>query len=95
MVTHAMSEQAYRRDLGGGLVLRWSTATDVEAIGQLYSYVFRPAVDAPPDTVTVAWLRDLMSGRHPLRRWRYRAGRRYRSPSRCRRDLPATAGLGV
>ena len=36
-----LSHPAYRRDLGGGLVLRWSTAADVEGIGQLYSYVFR------------------------------------------------------
>jgi Acetyltransferase (GNAT) domain len=66
MATHLMSEQAYRRDLGAGLVLRWSTPADVEGLGRLYSLVFRPTADAPPDTVMVAWLHDLMSGRHPL-----------------------------
>jgi hypothetical protein len=66
MATHTMGEPTYRRDLGGGLVLRWSTAADVEGLGQLYSYVFRPSADAPPNMVVVAWLRDLMSGRHPL-----------------------------
>src|SRR6266508_5043222 len=33
---HAMSEPTYRRDLGGGLVLRWSTAADIEGLGLLY-----------------------------------------------------------
>ena len=35
------SHPAYRRDLGGGLVLRWSTAADVEGIGQLYTHLSR------------------------------------------------------
>ena len=55
MATHAMSEPAYRRDLGGGLVLRWSTAADVEGIGQLYSFVFRNKPEAPLNHVH-AWL---------------------------------------
>jgi hypothetical protein len=61
-----LSHPAYRRDLGGGLVLRWSTAADVEGIGELYSYVFRAKPDGPPNQVMHAWTHDLMSGRHPL-----------------------------
>jgi hypothetical protein len=57
---------AYRRDLGGGLVLRWSTAADVERIGELYSYVFRGKPEDPPNHTINAWTHDLMGGRHPL-----------------------------
>jgi hypothetical protein len=61
-----LSHPAYRRDLGGGLVLRWSTAADAESIGQLYSYVFRGKPEDPPNHAMNAWTHDLMSGRHPL-----------------------------
>jgi hypothetical protein len=61
-----LSHPAYRRDLGGGLLLRWSTAADVEAIGQLYSYVFRNKPEDPPNQTMNFWTHDLMSGRHPL-----------------------------
>jgi len=40
----------YRRDLGGGLALRWSTAVDLERLGALYGDVFRDGPDAPPNT---------------------------------------------
>ena len=36
-----------RRDLGDGLVLRWSTAKDTEDIAQLNSLVFRWNRDEP------------------------------------------------
>src|SRR4051812_13623726 len=61
-----LSHPAYRRDLGGGLVLRWSTAADVEAIGQLYGFVFRDKPEDPPNQHMPAWTQDLMSGHHPL-----------------------------
>ena len=32
----AMSDDAFRRELGDGLVLRWSTADDTERLVQLY-----------------------------------------------------------
>ena len=37
----------YRRDLGDGLVLRWSTSADTEALVLLVSSVFRDQADAP------------------------------------------------
>jgi hypothetical protein len=61
-----MSEATYRRDLGDGLVLRWSTAADVDELERLYSHVFRDNADAPLNIFTALWTRDLMSGRHPL-----------------------------
>src|SRR4029450_13976046 len=61
-----LSDPAYRRDLGGGLVLRWSTAADAEGIGELYSFVFRGKPEDPPNHTMKAWQRDLISGRHPL-----------------------------
>jgi predicted N-acetyltransferase YhbS len=64
--THSLHEPAYRRDLGNGLVLRWSTAQDTEAIGQLFSFVFRDNPDLPLNSMITVWTADLMSGRHPL-----------------------------
>src|SRR5215210_834983 len=61
-----LSHPAYRRDLGGGLVLRWSTAADVEGIGQLYSFVFRDKAEDPPNQHMHVWTHDLMGGHHPL-----------------------------
>jgi hypothetical protein len=61
-----MSDAAYRRNLGDGLVLRWSTAADTEELGRLYAHVFRPNAEAPLNRHTVAWVRDMMSGHHPL-----------------------------
>lgn len=60
-----MHEQAYRREMGDGLVLRWSTAADIEQIGQLYETVFRPKPDAPLGTRMASWASDAASGRHP------------------------------
>ena len=56
----------YRRELGGGLVLRWSKAADEEALVALYRQVFRQSKDAPPNSTIGPWVRDMMSGRHPL-----------------------------
>ena len=39
----------YRRDLGDGLILRWSTAQDTENIAQLCSMVFRNKADEPSE----------------------------------------------
>src|SRR5258707_7914189 len=41
---------SYRRDLGDGLVLRWSTAQDTERIATLLSMVYRDKADEPPNT---------------------------------------------
>ncbi len=66
MALTSMDNLAYRRELGGGLVLRWSTAADVEGISQLYSYVFRNKQEDQLNQRMAAWTHDLMSGRHPL-----------------------------
>lgn len=60
-----MADDGYRRDLGDGLLLRWSTAEDVERVAGLYAYVFRPSADAPPNWRLPIWTRDMFSGRHP------------------------------
>lgn len=66
-MTHMpMSSPDYRHDLGGGLILRWSTAADYEAIAQLYGYVFREHGEEPLNQIVAAWTRDMMSGAHPL-----------------------------
>lgn len=62
----ALHEQSYRRDLGDGLLLRWSTADDTERLVYLYSRAFRDSPDEPLNDVMPFWTRDLMSGRHPL-----------------------------
>lgn len=61
-----LADQGYRRELGDGLVLRWSPVADVERIGHLCAQVFRDGPDDPPNTRQADWVRDLMSGRHPL-----------------------------
>lgn len=55
---------SYRREIGNGLMLRWSVASDSERIGTLYSEVFR-GKDEPPNQGMRVWTRDLMSGQHP------------------------------
>lgn len=60
------ADQGYRRELGDGLVLRWSTADDVDRLAALYGDVFRQSPEDPPNERIQIWTRDLMSGRHPL-----------------------------
>src|SRR6266700_3876076 len=57
---------AYRRDLGNGLVLRWSTAEDTEKIAQLVSHVFRSSAEEPANTRMADTVRRQMRGDHPL-----------------------------
>ncbi|HLY32368.1 MAG TPA: hypothetical protein VKQ36_15170, partial [Ktedonobacterales bacterium] len=64
--TVALSDPAYRRELGDGLLLRWSTADDAEQLGAFYSYVFRDRPEWPPNQPIAFWVRDMLSGRHPL-----------------------------
>ncbi|HZS91403.1 MAG TPA: GNAT family N-acetyltransferase [Chloroflexota bacterium] len=64
--SQTMADTGYRRELGDGLVLRWSTAEDCEGLAQLAAQVFRDGPDDPPDTSSADWTRDLISGRHPL-----------------------------
>lgn len=64
--TLSLSDADYRRDLGNGLLLRWSTAADIEGLVQLYSYVFRDGPEHPLNHPLAAWTREMMSGEHPL-----------------------------
>jgi hypothetical protein len=59
------SDQSYRRDLGDGLRLRWSTPEDLDRLVALYCNVYRPREDAPPNPLVGPWVRDMMGGRHP------------------------------
>jgi GNAT superfamily N-acetyltransferase len=67
MLTAAPAASAtYRRDLGDGLILRWSTAEDTENIAQLCSLVFRRKAEEPPNEHMSREVRLLMRGDHPL-----------------------------
>ncbi len=60
------ADKDYRRDLGDGLLLRWSTPDDTESIAHLVSFVFRDRADEPLNTPLGHLMRELMSGTHPL-----------------------------
>ncbi len=60
------ADHTYHRDLGEGLILRWSTPRDTEDIAQLTSSVFRDKADEPLNTPLANLMRELMSGRHPV-----------------------------
>ena len=61
-----MAHPQYRRDLGDGLVARWSTAADLDGVQQLYGFVFRGKPDEPANPRMPFWAADGASGRHPL-----------------------------
>lgn len=54
------------RDLGHGLILRWSSADDTEEIAYLSASVFRDGPEAPLNVYLANLIRALMSGNHPL-----------------------------
>lgn len=67
MLTETPATSAtYRRDLGDGLVLRWSTAEDTENIAQLAAFVFREKEDEPLNEHMIHVVRRLMRGDHPF-----------------------------
>ena len=47
MASHPAASASYRRELGGGLLQRWSTPDDTENIAQLCGMVFRDKEDEP------------------------------------------------
>ncbi|MFL5665052.1 MAG: GNAT family N-acetyltransferase, partial [Ktedonobacteraceae bacterium] len=53
---------SYRRDLGDGLVLRWSTAEDTERLATLFSMVHRDKAEDPPNSNAISVIRRLMNG---------------------------------
>lgn len=60
------THQSYRRDLGAGLVLRWSTAEDTERIATLHGMVHRDQADDPPNLSAMRIIYTQMSGDYPL-----------------------------
>src|SRR5438876_11966479 len=60
-----MADASYRRELGDGLLLRWSTARDIEEIVYLTSSVFRDRADEPLNMYIGQLMQQLMSGNHP------------------------------
>jgi hypothetical protein len=57
---------SFHRDLGNGLVLRWSTVEDTERLVTLMSQIFRRKADDPPNIQLGTFIRALMNGDHPL-----------------------------
>ena len=66
MITTELADPGYRRDLGNGLMLRWSTPEDTEAIARLAGTVFRDRARDPFNVPLANHMHDLMSGRHPV-----------------------------
>lgn len=60
------ADSAYRRELGAGLLERWSTREDTENIAQLCGKVFRDREDEPFNPRMIDSVRQQMSGDFPL-----------------------------
>jgi GNAT superfamily N-acetyltransferase len=63
---HTETSSSHQRDLGHGLIARWSTAADSENIAQLVGMVFREKADKPLNTYAANSVRRLMRGDNPL-----------------------------
>jgi GNAT superfamily N-acetyltransferase len=66
MAIHPAAAANYRRELGGGLVKRWSTPEDTENIAQLCGMVFRDSEDEPFNIRMMESVHRHMSGDFPL-----------------------------
>src|SRR5436305_3087421 len=66
MATLTAASPNYRRELGGGLIQRWSTPEDTENIAQLCGLVFRDKEDEPLNVYAITGVRSHMSGNFPL-----------------------------
>ena len=66
METHPAAAASYRRELGEGLLQRWSTPEDTENIAQLCGMVFRDREDEPFNIYAITSVRRHMSGNFPL-----------------------------
>ncbi len=56
----------YRRELPGGLVLRWSAASDAVGVARVMGLVWRSGPDDPPNPRVMDSVQRLMSGDSPL-----------------------------
>lgn len=59
-------EQDYRRDLGDGLVLRWSTSDDCDKVIELYWHTFGSPEEKYGFRITADWVRSMFMGIHPF-----------------------------
>lgn len=66
MTTITAGSPNYRRELGQGLIQRWSTPQDTENIAQLCGVVFRDKEDKPLNMRMMDNVRQQMSGDFPL-----------------------------
>ena len=66
MATLTAAAPNYRRELGEGLIQRWSTPEDTENIAQLCGMVFRDKDDEPLNVHAIDSVRQHMSGDFPL-----------------------------
>src|SRR5437879_3528572 len=66
MATVTAASPEYRRELGEGLIERWSTSEDTENIAQLCGLVFRDKEDEPLNVRAMESVRRQMSGDFPL-----------------------------
>ena len=66
MATLTAAEPNYRRELGKGLLQRWSTPVDTENIAHLCGLVFRDTEDEPLNIRMMDNVRRQMSGDFPL-----------------------------
>ena len=63
---HELADPGYQRDLGDGLIIRWSTAADTEQVASLIGYVFRNKANEPPNEHMMDRTRHQMRGDSPL-----------------------------
>ena len=56
-----MHDDTYSRELGEGLLVRWSTPKDMEQVASLYAYVYRASPEAPLNWHVPYWTRDMFS----------------------------------
>ena len=66
MTSHSAASASYRRELGGGLLQRWSTPEDTENIAQLCGFVFRDREDEPLNINALEAVRRHMRGNFPF-----------------------------
>jgi predicted N-acetyltransferase YhbS len=65
LMTMIKATASYRRELGDGLVERWSTSEDTEKIARLMGEAFKMTADSPPDEWTMKQVYRHMSGDYP------------------------------
>lgn len=60
------ADPLYRRDLGNGLIQRWSTTADTESIAELMGRVWRYNADEPSNPRIIDYVRRIMRDDFPL-----------------------------